>query len=81
MDIKEVYEREKHAVIHGQSRRFRIYKYIILTILFASVYAWKGPQMTLRVFWLLLIAALIMHFFYRWMTKGWRKSWGGYRAD
>lgn len=81
MDVKEVYEREKHAVIYGQSRTFRIYKYIILTLLFTSVYTWKGSQATFRLFVVLLIAALIMHFFYRWMTDGWRKSWGGYKAD
>lgn len=68
-----------HAVAHGQSIRFRIGKYIILFAVFALFYAWRGTQDTLLLLAILFVLSLCIHFFFRWKSKGWTKSWGLYK--
>jgi len=54
---------------------FRILKWTILVAL--GVTFWRVP-----LFWVCLVAALILslalHLFWRWRTKGWTQSWGGW---
>ena len=76
MSFRDVYEKEKRVVLYGQTRRFRIIKYIVIFLIATIVYAWKGID---TVLWLLLIsvvASLCIHFLFRWKTAGWTKSWG-----
>ena len=63
---------------HNQSTRVRILKYVVLAVLiwfyYESAYLWYG-----------LIAAAVLslsvHFFYRWKTKEWTKSFGGWKHE
>jgi len=79
MDFKDVYNREKNAVLYGQSVRFRIIKYIILFGIFTAFYAWRGFNDTLLLLAVLFAASLCIHFFFRYMSEGWTKSWGLYK--
>ena len=81
MTFKEIFEKEKNVVVRGQSVRFRIVKYSILLPLFALLWWWKGWYISLQVVGALFIVSLGVHFFYRYMTAGWTKPWGGFRPD
>ena len=52
---------------------FRVMKYILLGILI--YFTWRKP-----FFWwmiaALLIISLVIHFYYRYKTKGWTRSFG-----
>jgi hypothetical protein len=75
MNFKELYEREKRVVLYGQTARFRIIKYIILFALFGALYAWRGWSDTLWVLGVLIVLSIVFHFFFRYMSEGWTKSW------
>ena len=81
MDFKKLYEKEKHVVIHGQSVKFRIVKYIVIFAIVATLYIWKGLNTTIAIFGFLLLASLLVHFIFRWKTNGWEKSWWLYKHD
>lgn len=57
---------------------FRIVKYVLLSILI--YFTWTKP-----FFWWMMsgLAALgfIIHFYYRFKTKGWTKSFGGWNYE
>jgi len=79
MTLYELYQKEKIAVIHGQSVRFRIIKYAILIPLFALMWWSFGWYITLQILGALFILSLVVHFFYRYKTNGWTKEWGGFK--
>lgn len=79
MNFKDIYKREIHAVVHGQSVKFRIGKYIVLFAVFSVFYAWRGITDTLLLLAILFIVSLCIHFFFRWQSKGWTQSWGLYK--
>ena len=79
MTLKERIEREKYVVIHGQTLRFRIVKYLILVAIAGGIYAWNGWTAVGVVFLTLFILAIAVHFFFRWKTKAWTESWGHYK--
>jgi hypothetical protein len=80
MTVKEWIEREKHVVIHGQTLRFRIVKYLVLVAIAGGIYAWNGWPAVGVVFLTLFILAIAIHFLFRWKTKGWTESWGPYKT-
>lgn len=79
MTFKEFWKRELHVALHAQSTKFRIKKYAILAIFFATAYFFGGWG----TFWALLVVltvlAVAMHFILRWKTDAWTKSWGPYK--
>ena len=79
MTFKEFYRKEKYIALHAQSRRFRIVKYCMLLAVAVVVYVWKGLAATGLLFLLLFLAGMGLHFFFRWKTEGWTKSWGLYK--
>lgn len=79
MTLKEFYRKEKFIALHAQSRRFRIVKYSVLLAVAAGVYAWKGWGAAGLLLLLLSIAGISLHFFLRWKTEAWTKSWGLYK--
>ena len=79
MTFKEFYRREKCIALHAQSRRFRIVKYCVLLAVAVGVYVWKGWAATGLLFFLLFATGICLHFFFRWKTEGWTKSWGLYK--
>lgn len=79
MTIRQLIRREAFVVVHGQSARFRIIKYIIIVTgmtLLVLLSSWSVALITLAVLTVLSIAA---HVLFRWKTKGWTKSWGLYK--
>lgn len=79
MTLKEFYRKEKYIALHAQSRRFRIFKYCVLLAVAAVVYVWKGWGAAGLLLLLLSIAGISLHFFLRWKTEAWTKSWGLYK--
>lgn len=72
-------KREWHVIVHGQSLRFRFWKYVVIIAGFTAVQWWMGWT----VVWVLLSGAIIVslaiHFLFRWKTKAWTQSWGPYK--
>lgn len=79
MKAKEWIRRETYVAIHGQTSTFRIIKYIILTVIAATLWYWNGWMLVLQVFAGLFVLALVVHFVFRWKTKAWTQSWGPYK--
>ena len=54
---------------------FRVLKWVIAVGV--SVLLWRGSY-----FWLWILGAVVLsltvHFIWRWKTKGWTQSWGGW---
>ena len=79
MSFRNFYEREKHVIVHGQPRNFRIAKWLIIVIAAAFLFRYFGWQITLIAFLCCAGAGVILHFFLRWKSDGWTKSWGPYK--
>ncbi|MBX4198323.1 hypothetical protein KW782_03255 [Candidatus Parcubacteria bacterium] len=79
MPFKETVKKEIDVVVHGQTITFRLVKYMVLLLLAFALYFWKGGRITGVVFLILIIVSLVAHFFFRWKTDGWTKSWGLYK--
>ena len=79
MTLKEFYRKEKYIALHAQSSRFRIVKYSVLLVVALGVYVWKGLAATGYLLLLLFLAGIAVHFFFRWKTEAWTKSWGPYK--
>jgi hypothetical protein len=79
MRFKEFYEREKYIVLKGQSLRFRLIKWVAILILATALYLFKGWAWLAWALISLAVVGVSAHFFFRWKTEGWTKSWGPYR--
>ena len=79
MTFKDFYKREKHVVLNAQSRNFRIVKWIVIVAIAIALYVWKGLLVVLLLLLICAIAGTSLHFFLRWKTVGWTKSWGLYK--
>ncbi len=79
MTFKEFFKREKHIVLHGQSRRFRIIKWIVILSLAFLLFKWKGALVVGYTFAALAVLGISLHFLLRWKSKGWTQSWGPYK--
>ena len=79
MTLKDFYRKEKYIALHAQSGRFRIVKYSVLFAVAVGMYVWKGLAATGILFLLLFLASICLHFFFRWKTEAWTKSWGPYK--
>jgi len=79
MTLKEFYRKEKYIALHAQSWRFRMVKYCVLLAVAVFTYVWKGLAATGLLFLLLFLAGIGLHFFFRWKTEAWTKSWGLYK--
>lgn len=79
MTFKQFWQRELHVALHAQSNTFRVKKYLVLAVIFAVTYFfsdWGGVGVLL---FLLTTVAIALHFFFRWKTDAWTKSWGPYK--
>ena len=79
MTFKDFFEREKHIVVHGQSRSFRIRKWVIILLIAGVLYVWKGIATVALVLLACGALGVCLHFFLRWKTEAWTKSWGLYK--
>ena len=79
MTLRDFYRKEKYIALHAQTGRFRIVKYCVLLVVAVAMYVWKGLAATGLLFLLLFLASICLHFFFRWKTGAWTKSWGPYK--
>ncbi len=77
--MNKTLKRELHVAIHAQSRKFRIYKYLVIFTVMGILYFYFGWGGVLRFLLYGFVAGLGVHFFFRWKTNGWRKSWWLYK--
>lgn len=80
MSLKETIRRELYVVAHGQTWRFRAGKYSILSCIAGGMYVVGGWSLVGIIFGSLIPFAIIVHFFFRWKTHAWKKSWGPYKV-
>lgn len=74
-------KRELKVILHGQSIKFRLMKYIVIISIGILIYRWQGWD---GVAYFLLFGALLGisgHLFLRWKTKGWKQNWWLFKTD
>ena len=77
MPLNKIIKRELEVAFakHAQRAWIRVLKYIILA---AIIYFSWGTKWLWIILLALFAPALLVHFFYRYKTKGWTKSYGGW---
>jgi hypothetical protein len=73
-------KREKYIALHAQTREFRIRKWIFFILLFITIFLWKGWSALGLAVAIAFVFGLSLHFLFRYKTKGWRQSWGLFKA-
>lgn len=74
--MSQALKREIYIILHGQSVRFRIIKYLILIGITVLLYKFYGSNGILYFYSFAFIFGIAVHLLFRWKTNGWRKSWG-----
>jgi hypothetical protein len=80
MSFRKVIKREIEVAFSKkyQSNWVRICKYLVLGII---IYFFRGNRWLWIILLILFLAALTLHFWIRYKTKGWTKSYGRWKAD
>ena len=80
MSFSKILKRELEVAFSKQSQPvwFRILKYILLGFI---LYFFWGSQTLWIILIILVISAMVMHFWYRYKTRGWTKSYGMWKHD
>jgi hypothetical protein len=80
MPFKKIIKREFEVAFskHAQPVWFRIIKYIVLGFI---VYFFWGTRLLFIIFLSLFSLGLVLHFWYRYKTQGWTKSYGLWKHD
>lgn len=80
MRLKKSIKRELEVAFskHSQPPWFRIFKYLLLS---AILYFFWGTQLLWVILLVLFIASISLHFWFRYKTKGWTKSYGMWKHD
>jgi len=80
MSFKKALKREAEVAFSKHSRPiwFRVLKYILLTCLIWFLWGNKWLWITLLI---LLVFSLSRHFWYRYKTMGWTKSYGLWKHE
>jgi hypothetical protein len=75
MPLNKTIKREFEVAFskHAQPAWFRIVKYIVLVTV---IWFFSGSRLFWILFGVLFILAMCLHFWYRYKTNGWRKSYG-----
>jgi hypothetical protein len=75
MSFKKIIQREIEVAFskHSQPAWFRIVKYVLLAVI---CYFFWGSRWLWIILIILLVPALLLHFWYRYKTNGWTKSYG-----
>jgi len=74
MPFKKILERELEVAFSKQSQPawFRILKYVLLGLIL--YFFWENKYLWI-ILVILLVFALFLHFWYRYKTRGWTKSY------
>jgi len=80
MSFKKTVQREVEVAFSKQSQPiwFRILKYILLGCV---LYFFWGSKLLWIILLTLMGLALLLHFWYRYKTQGWRKSYGLWKHE
>jgi hypothetical protein len=80
MSFRETIRREMEVAFskNTQSVRVRILKYFIIG---GTLYFFRGNRWLPIIFISLIIMALLLHFWVRYKTKGWTKSYGRWKHE
>lgn len=79
MTLKEFWAREKHVALNGQSRTFRIRKWLVILVVEGLLFWRQGWQVALSAFLVCALLGVCVHFVLRWKTDRWTKDWGPYK--
>jgi len=80
MPISKTIKRELEVAFskHSQPFWFRILKYLLIGCV---LYFFWGRQVLWIIFLVLFVFSLVLHFWYRYKTKGWTKSYGLWKHE
>jgi len=80
MSFNKSIKRELEVAFSKQSQPvwFRIAKYILLSFI---IYFFWGTQLLWIILLVLFAFAMVLHFWYRYKTKGWTKSYGMWKHE
>lgn len=80
MSFSKIMKRELEVAFskHSQPVWFRIVNYMVLATI---VYLFWGSHWLWNILLVLLITSLFLHFWYRYKTRGWTKSYGLWKHE
>lgn len=80
MKFSEIIKREIEVAFskHSQPVWFRVLKYILLG---CSLYFFWESELFWIILLVLFVFAMFLHFWYRYKTQGWTKSYGLWKHD
>ena len=80
MPLSKTLKRELEVAFSkdAQPVGFRIAKYILLGAMF---YLLWGTQLLWNIFFSMLAIGIVLHFWYRYKTEGWTKSYGMWKHE
>jgi len=75
MSFTKKFKRELEVAFskHAQPIWFRIMKYLVLSF---TLYLFWGSKLFWFILLILFIAAMVLHFWYRYKTNGWTSTYG-----
>lgn len=79
MGFKDFWRRELHVARYGQSRAFRVRKWLIIIALAIFLYHLHGARVLAIVLLASSVLSICLHFFLSYKTKRWTQSWGPYK--
>jgi len=80
MTFSKVFKRELEVAFskHSQPVWFRVLKYIVIGCI---LYFFWGRNWLLTLFLVLFAFSLMLHFWYRYKTQGWTKTYGLWKHE
>jgi len=80
MALNKTIKRELEVAFskHSQPGWFRVFKYILLG---AILYLLWGTKLLWIILLIMFVFAMLLHFWYRYKTQGWTKSYGLWRHE
>ena len=80
MSFNKIIKRELEVAFskHSQLIWFKISKYVLLGIV---IYFFWGTRLLWIILLALFVLALLLHFWYRYKTHGWEKSYGLWKHE
>jgi len=80
MPLNKTIQREIEVAFskHSQPVWFRVLKYLVLGCI---IYFFWGTRLLWIILLPLFVLALLLHFWYRYKTQGWTKSYGMWKHE
>ena len=80
MSFKKIIEREIEVALskHSQPLWFKILKYVLSGFI---LYFFWGSKLLWIILLILFAFSMLLHFWYRYKTHGWTKSYGMWKHD